>query len=64
LHKVTKIIAQESPDIPLFTIHDSVVTTEDYADHVHNRMLAIIESELGLKPQIKKEPFCEKESTN
>lgn len=57
LHIVCKTIAEETPDIPLFTIHDSILTTENYADHVQDRMLTIIDETIGIRPRIKKEIY-------
>ena len=52
---VTKKIALNNPKIPLFTIHDSIATTEQYAPYVmdvfHNELSRII----GVEPTLSQE---------
>jgi hypothetical protein len=55
LYTVCPVIAAERPDIPLFTIHDSIVTTEEHAEYVYQRMITIIEETIGFVPKIKPE---------
>lgn len=54
IHQICPAIVAYNPKIPIWTIHDSVLTTEEYADEVE----AIIQQELNkliFKPKIKKE---------
>lgn len=57
LHGVCKIVAENNPDIPLFTIHDSIITTEKYIPYVHQVMRDVIKDAVGSEPNIKIEPW-------
>ncbi|MDR3057885.1 MAG: hypothetical protein LBU84_07075 [Prevotella sp.] len=57
LHRICKIIGEENPDIPLFTIHDSVITTEEHVDFVLQIMRDVIKDAVGSEPTIKIEPW-------
>lgn len=51
---VTKKLSIDYPQMPLYTIHDSIMTTESYRAILDTEMPKLIsESCLGLKPQIK-----------
>jgi len=62
LYTVCPQIAKENPDIPLFTIHDAIITTEEHAEYVKNRMIEIIQETVGFTPVIKPE-LWEEENT-
>ncbi|MCR9209033.1 MAG: hypothetical protein NXI28_12440 [bacterium] len=52
INRVCRRIMNESPDAPLFTIHDSVLTTPEFA----NRFVAIMKQEfskLGMSPTLR-----------
>ena len=53
LHVVCKRISEEYPHIPLFTIHDSIVTTVDNSYCVKQVMKEELEKAICLTPQIK-----------
>ncbi|MDA8972735.1 hypothetical protein N9H15_02570, partial [bacterium] len=53
LHKICGRISEEYPHIPLYTIHDSIVTTTNYSNCVKIIMEEELEKAIGLKPQIK-----------
>lgn len=57
LRKVCQIIAIKHPEMPLFTVHDSIATTEDFAPILGPLMASEIESVVGFKPTIKEEPW-------
>ncbi len=57
LRMVAKNIAQKYPEMPLFTVHDSIATTEDFAPILGPLMASEIESVVGFKPTIKEEPW-------
>lgn len=57
LDKITKNIASEHPDIPLYTIHDSIVTTPQYASYVREQMEIELEGFFGIRPRIEEEPW-------
>jgi hypothetical protein len=50
LETITKEIATDHPQIPLFTIHDSILTTAEHADVVRKYLCRILEQHTGLKP--------------
>jgi hypothetical protein len=52
LHTVCKQIAETNAHIPLFTVHDSIVTTEGYSEFVKSEMIRIIEESIGLRPRV------------
>ena len=64
LHKVAKRVYDKNPDIPLFTIHDSLLTTKTYA----NTLKSILEDEykklLGFIPQFEKTEYSEHNAWN
>ena len=43
--------------MPLFTIHDSIVTTVEFKDVVKNKLSDVLEAGIGYKPTIKEESF-------
>lgn len=57
---VTKKIEERYPDMPLFTIHDSIATTETWAEKVNLKPLvcSLIEDFTGVPPNIEEESFC------
>lgn len=48
---ITKRINQKRSDIPLFTVHDSIVTPIEHADYVEKIMRQQLTSWVGLEPQ-------------
>jgi len=57
IHWVCKTVAENNPEIPLFTIHDSIATTEEYVDYVEQVMKDIIKDAIGVEPMIKREAW-------
>ncbi|GHV15637.1 hypothetical protein FACS1894179_04310 [Bacteroidia bacterium] len=57
LHGVCRIIGEENPDIPLFTIHDSIITTEEHVDFILQIMRDVIRDAIGCEPMIKIESW-------
>lgn len=49
---VTKRIAIDKPDLPIFTIHDSIVTVDGYEDYVKGIMEQEMEKIFGFPPQL------------
>lgn len=52
LNKIVRRIANERPDIPIFTIHDSVSTTIGNEEYVKNVMIEETEKAIGIRPSI------------
>ncbi len=57
LQKVCKRINCAFPQIPIFTIHDSVITTEEYVPIVRNFMKKIMKQNVGSSPILKVETW-------
>jgi hypothetical protein len=55
LKVITKRLAREEPKAPIFTIHDSVVTTQSYANKLKTIMIEELTILTGLPPKLKKE---------
>lgn len=50
IHVITKRIAREHPEIPIFTIHDSIVTTVGNEEYVQTIMTEELERAIGAAP--------------
>ena len=57
LHKTCKVISEEHPEIPLFTLHDSIITTEENKDIVQAKMIEILSQNLNYEPNLKVEEW-------
>jgi hypothetical protein len=55
LEKICGSLSKEYPDIPLYTIHDGIITTEEYAVLLEEKIKEVYENSHGLVPAIKKE---------
>lgn len=55
LEKACKIINRINPEIPLFTIHDSIATTEEHTTFVENIMTKVFTKYIGKSPKFKLE---------
>ena len=55
LQVVTKRIAKDRPELPLFTIHDSVITTKGNEEYVKEIITSEIEKAVGFAPKLKTE---------
>jgi hypothetical protein len=55
LRTVTKELRVIEPSMPLYTLHDSIVTTEDYSVAIHDVMEHFLKEEIGVKPLLKLE---------
>lgn len=55
LKVISKRIARENPSLPLFTIHDSIVTTAGNEKYVQGIVLQELEEAVGFAPQLKVE---------
>ncbi|MEI6088684.1 MAG: hypothetical protein WCR66_13915, partial [Bacteroidota bacterium] len=52
LHKVAKAVYKYDPSIPLFSIHDSLVTTEKHQKTVTNIIEQEYRKQFGVSPQL------------
>lgn len=57
LKEICKEIANERPQLPLFTIHDCIVTTVGNEEYVKEKVLKIMGDRVGIPPQVKFEYF-------
>ena len=57
LKVITKKIAKVNPNIPLYTIHDSIVTTKENEDIVKHIMHSELEKAIGIPPKLKVEDW-------
>jgi hypothetical protein len=53
LHTACKKIHDINPDIPIFTLHDSIITTEEYVEEVRMVMEEVLNNAIGFPPQLK-----------
>ena len=54
---VCKQLNKGNKDIPLFTIHDSIVTTTEFANLVKDKMIFELKKAIGFEPKIKIEGY-------
>lgn len=55
LHRACKIISEERPEIPIYTLHDSIITTEGNENYVHDVLKAVLTEAIGIAPELKVE---------
>ncbi|MFC0343739.1 hypothetical protein [Epilithonimonas hispanica] len=55
LEKTCKIINRLNPNIPLFTIHDSIATTEEHTAFVQDILTKVFAKYIGVSPKLKLE---------
>ena len=55
IYRICGRIMKENPDAPVFTIHDSLMTTLQHKDYIYDVMMSEFES-LGVRPTIRKKP--------
>lgn len=52
-----KIISEERPELEIFTIHDSIVTTEGNEEYVNGVLHEVLNRYIGLPPSLKNEKW-------
>lgn len=57
LNQTCKIISEKNSEIPLYTLHDSIITTEENVEFVQNEMISVLSQNLGISPSIKVEEW-------
>jgi len=55
LKQACNVISFERPDTPLFTIHDSITTTEDNVEYVVSVLSRVLRNNIGISPRLKQE---------
>jgi len=50
-------IVEQYPDIPIYTIHDAIYTTNEFADNVHDIILEEAKAFYGVDISVKKKPL-------
>lgn len=55
LHRACKIISEERPDVPIFTLHDSIITTEGNEKYVNRVLKNVLTEAIGIAPKLKVE---------
>ena len=55
LENACKFITEEHPEIPLFTLHDSIITTEGNEEYVYNVLYEVLLKAIGIPPTLKYE---------
>lgn len=55
LHKACKIISEERPEIPIYTLHDSIITIEGYEDYVYDILKRVLTEAIGIASVLKVE---------
>jgi hypothetical protein len=58
LKVITKRIAREKPSLPLFTIHDSIITTAGNEEYVQSIVLEELDKAVGFTPQLRVERWA------
>ncbi|MDE5482780.1 hypothetical protein KRE28_13235 [Elizabethkingia meningoseptica] len=57
LHTACRIITERRPDIPLFTLHDAIITTSGNEDFVEYVLSNVLNDAIGFPPTLKIEPW-------
>ncbi|MCA6068730.1 hypothetical protein JI747_016300 [Chryseobacterium sp. RG1] len=53
LHTACKIIAENEPEIPIFTLHDSIITTSGNEQYVFKVLYDVLLNGIGIPPTLK-----------
>ena len=53
LQRACKIISEQRPDIPIFTLHDSIITTVGNEKYVHDILKNVLTVAIGIAPKLK-----------
>lgn len=57
LNKACKIISEDRPELEIFTIHDSIVTTEGNEEYVKRVLFNVLHQNIGLPPSLEIEKW-------
>lgn len=53
LHTACRIISEQKPEIPLFTLHDAIITTEGNEEFVREVLYDVLLNAIGIPPTLK-----------
>ncbi|PQA96674.1 hypothetical protein B0A69_00865 [Chryseobacterium shigense] len=53
LYKACKKITQDKPHVPIFTLHDSIITTQENVIYVQTVLKKVMKDYIGNKPKLK-----------
>ena len=54
-HRILPRIATDRPDLPVFSIHDSLVTTKGNEEYIEGVMFEELHGAIDIRPHFKKE---------
>ena len=57
LDGVIEVLVHERPRMPVWTIHDSIITTEDNSNYLKELMLKVLTSIVGVPPKLQEEKW-------
>lgn len=57
LERACRIISEFNPNVPLFTVHDSIVTTPEYVPIIRLVLKNVLTEAVGIKPTLKTEEW-------
>lgn len=57
LNTACKIISEEKPEAPLFTLHDSIITTTGNEEYVYQVLYSVLLDAIGIPPTLKYEKW-------
>jgi hypothetical protein len=57
LNRIARRICKEEPGLPIFTLHDSIVTIDGYQDYVQEVMRDELYRATGVEPHFKQEEW-------
>lgn len=60
IHRACKTISEEKPDVPIYTLHDSIITTEENATYVKRVLSDVLLEAIGIAPKISEDYWIEK----
>ena len=55
LHKICKKISEDRPNVVIFSLHDSIITTEENVEYVKSVMYNVLKDNIGIAPNFKVE---------
>ncbi len=64
INVIAKRISEEYPDAPIYTIHDSISTTEEYVDVVERIISEELSKAIGYAPKLEPEVWCKSNMLN